>query len=61
VDGSVAGERRVPDRAKTLYTVSSDTPASAAILEIVVPENPSRTKRPVADSMIAARRRSAAS
>ena len=46
---------------KTLYTVSSDTPASAAILEIVVPENPSRTKRPVAAAMIAARRRCAAS
>jgi len=36
-----------------LYIVSSDTPAFAAILEIVVPGNPSRTKRPVAASIIA--------
>jgi 3-methyl-2-oxobutanoate hydroxymethyltransferase len=35
--------------------------AFSVVLEIVVPENPSRTKRPVAASMIAARRRSAAS
>src|SRR6185503_4528724 len=46
---------------KALYTVSSDTPASAAILVIVVPANPSRRKRRPAVSTTAARRRCAVS